>query len=235
MSTCARAEILFFGGHAPGPSGSWAFLHAANYPGAYQVWDDFDIIGSPVVVTALFGDHTVEGALPEPAIAEIEIRSGVSTLIYKSGIIVPRVELIGTTRFHTPSHAIKFLTGQQITGGVDAGIAGPFPMPTVTTRAWSVDNGDPNYEGAPPNIFKSYTHTNTLGQLNAHNWGDIAASTFSFYTADGMAAGRPMQVKCDLTLALPPISRFNGGLPEFTAKSKIVEAVKPPIHLGLSS
>lgn len=172
------------------------------------------------------GGQTVTLTCSPSALAVSDEPDAWVELIYKSGIIVPRVELIGTTRFYTPSHAIKFLTGQQITGGVGAGIAGPFPMPTVTTRAWTVDN-DPSYEGALPIIFKSYTHTNTLGQLNAHNSGDLAASTFSFYTADGTAAGRAMQVKCDLTFALPPISRFEGGLPEFTAKSKIVEAVKP--------
>lgn len=147
-------------------------------------------------------------------------------LIYKSGIIIPRVDLVGTTRFYAPSHAIKFLTGQQITGAVVAGISGSFPMPTITSRSWSVDN-DPSYEGNPPNIFKSYTHTNMLGQLNAHNSGDLAASTFSFYTADGTPAGRAMQVKCDLVFALPQNSRFEGGLPAFAAKSKVVEAVRP--------
>lgn len=174
------------------------------------------------------GGQTVTLTCSPSALAVSDEPDAWVELIYQSGIIVPKVDLVGTTRFYSPHHAIKFLTGQQITGGVGAAVAGPFPMPAIGARLWSVDNGDPNYEGAPPNIFKSFTHTNALGQVNPHTASDKTQQTFSFYTGE---AGL-LLAKCDLTFTLPAGSKFEGGLPAFTAKSKVIKAVKPVLDAG---
>lgn len=73
------------------PTSSWPFSHSASGGDPAQVWDDFDVVDSPVVVTAVFGDHSYQSGWPEPSRAEIEIRSGVSagnpgTLLYRDAL-----------------------------------------------------------------------------------------------------------------------------------------------------
>ena len=61
--------------------------------------------------------------------ARVQVTSGTcgASVEYRSGIVVPRVDLSGTTRFYEP-HAIKFLTGQNIRATVSLGVQ-PFGEP----------------------------------------------------------------------------------------------------------
>lgn len=91
LSSLARAELLFFGGQSELPPTGAFFPHSASGGDPAKVWDDFDVIGAPIVVTALFGDHCYQNGWPEPTRAEIEIRAGVSagnpgTLLYRDAL-----------------------------------------------------------------------------------------------------------------------------------------------------
>jgi hypothetical protein len=140
-------------------------------------------------------------------------------LRYTSQILVPKVDLVGTTRFYSP-HLNAFLTGQRITGSVSG--YGPLQIAT-SGYSWSVESTDGLGE------FKSYTHTNSLGKRYTHTALDIKQPMHSFYTVKAGTA----TVECDLTFTTAPQgSRYEGGLPAFTAKSLPIDSVRPNLKAG---
>lgn len=140
-----------------------------------------------------------------------EVRYGVS-------IMVPRVELLGTTRFLNP-HAVKFLTGQRIRATI--GMPNPLGLHATLTvdpesYRWSLSN-----DGVE--AFKDYITTNYLGEKKILLETDKRQSAFNFYTNKNGET----QVLCDFKFVLPGGARFEGGLPDFQVKSKEIHSIRP--------
>jgi hypothetical protein len=140
---------------------------------------------------------------------------------YRSFILVPRVQLVGYTRFFDP-HARKFLTGQQISCSISISTP-PYGITGlgVATYSWSLEGGDSAM--AFKNYQYSHATTTSIGKKNLHSRSDVQQSTYAFFTVkDGT-----ITANCALTFALPTNSLWAGGLPNFTAKSPPVESVRP--------
>lgn len=140
-----------------------------------------------------------------------EVRYGVS-------IMVPRVELLGTTRFLNP-HAVKFLPGQRIRATI--GMPNPYGLPPALavdpeSYRWSLSN-----DGVE--AFKDYVTGTYLGKKYPLLDHDKRQSVFNFYTNKNGET----QVVCDFKFVLPGGARFEGGLPDFQVKSKAIHSVRP--------
>jgi len=148
-------------------------------------------------------------SIPNPPLMSVD-----ATVQYSSSIIVPKVSLVGTTRFYDPQ-LVAFLTGQQVTGSVTGN--GPLQ---ILKYSWSLD------DEAGVGMFKSYTHTNASGKKNIHTKTDRAQALFAFYTVKAAE----ITAKCELTLAAAPQGvKYAGGLPAFTAESWPVDSVRPEL------
>lgn len=104
IAAFSPAEILFYGGQAELPATSWTFPVVGD--GA-AVWDDFDVTGSPMRVTSVFGDFRMHVDLFTPLFAEVEIRSGVNegnpgTLLFREDEVLATGEPTG--RIYDPFH-----------------------------------------------------------------------------------------------------------------------------------
>lgn len=145
-------------------------------------------------------------------------------VLYEARIIVPRVQLTGTTRFDTvdPSQ-IKFLTGQQIKAEVTfATPPGYIPEhlanPGIASRNWSVSA--PNWA-----IFKNYIY-GPIGQKVLLDGPDFTGLSFLFYSNNHGAI--PGEVKCAVTLVnAGPGVRYVLPLPAIEVESRTVTSVKP--------
>ena len=147
-----------------------------------------------------------------------------ASVIYSSSILVPSVSLAGTTRFFAPD-AIKLITGQGVTasltssGGGLVTAAGPLEggglSVNSSSQVWSLS-------GAGVDPFKNFT-SGSIGQRIDHSAADFKGSKFDFFTNKGGST----KVVCSFKYNLPTGAKFAGGLPDFEAKSKEFESVRP--------
>lgn len=164
------------------------------------------------------GESTVLTCIPE-AFALSDISDARVSIRYRSGIIVPRVSLVGVTRFYSP-HALKFLTGQQVSASV-SGVQ--LPIAKYSWYAGPAQGSDPNVDAR---IFRNYVHTTSLGKKYLHTKADKSQPVFSFYTANKGS----LLVECEMEFGpAAEGERYEGGLPAFTARSREIESVRPTV------
>jgi hypothetical protein len=144
-----------------------------------------------------------------------------ASVSYASRIIVPTINLLGTTRAVAP-HAIKFLTGQRINSTLFRN-SGPHQPPEQNPLTIDPASYAWNLDGSPVDEFKEYIFTDLLGQLKPLTPTDKDDPAFNFYTN----LGGTTKVVCDFKFLLPIGARFEGGLPDFRAESKEIESVRP--------
>ncbi len=168
-------------------------------------------------------------------------------VLYEARIIVPRVQLTGTTRFDTVDPPqIKFLTGQQIKAEVTfATPPGYIPEhlanPGIASRIWSVTNPS----GKSWAIFKDYVIQQavnphiSVGRKDMLGLPDFIGENFLFYSnntyTNPALAGQPIpgEVKCQATLAAPGQGvLYAGGLPTIAVESLTVISLKPNVPQG---
>lgn len=139
---------------------------------------------------------------------------------YGVQIINPKVEVLGATDFTTPARAIKFITGQNIgaTLSLQRSLGNQLYEEQhlgilQNSHSWTIPEWDP---------FKSYTY-GSIGKRHNHSADDLKLVTLEFYSnANGSG-----QVTCSFKVTQPTGVKFEGGLPDATAKSKQIESVRP--------
>ncbi|RYG38578.1 hypothetical protein EON81_03275 [bacterium] len=120
--------------------------------------------------------------------------SAACKVAYNSSILVPKVVVVGVTRF---PDAYRFITGQQISDSIDsAGL-------TVKsgTYQWSISGGMP---------FKSWSIGSGYsgnGVVNMHTAGDLKNTSVNYYTRENGVS----DVQCQLSLLVPPGATIDGG------------------------
>ncbi|MCO5297808.1 MAG: hypothetical protein M9921_13230 [Fimbriimonadaceae bacterium] len=185
--------------------------------GAYSICEG-------TLYTKIAGGQEITLTCTPSAYAESDATDATASVLYRSAIIVPKVEILGATPLTSPLD-LKVQTGQQITCWVTQTTTDPIPSEPLPLAAYSWGTeAPPGVELVDPMLFKSYTHTTSLGKLNHHARSDVIQPTYSFFTGDNGV----IVVKCVVTFGpAPEGSMYAGGLPSFTAKSPILTSKRP--------
>lgn len=136
----------------------------------------------------------------------------VAQVWYSSQILVPAVNLAGTTRFYDP-HKIMCISGQ----GIAASLSTPEANVVPGTHLWS-------FTSTAIDPFKDYLH-GSIGRRDDLLASDYQKAALNFFANKAGAA----QVSCTATLSFPISALLAGGLPQITVKSKELTSVRPEV------
>lgn len=171
--------------------------------------------------TKMAGTATIELIREPDARTQVSMGSCFASVWYSSRIYVPKIATLGVERFASPSHSLRFITGQKVTASLSLAAGGPTPVGDVpvidqTSYDWS-------FEAETFDPFKNFTWSNNNGDKVDLLTSDYKQSTLGFYTVkDGTS-----KVLCSFKVTLPSGSLSAGGLPNISAESKPIISVRP--------